>query len=72
MTEDEHEAYARRAAAEGCHNIHFRRMVERRDDWSNLVERAAIMEYDGGQTRWIAEQYVVESVLRAMSKQGAT
>lgn len=59
---------ARQCEASLCKNELFKRLVQRRDDWSNLVERAAIMEYDAGMDRWHAEQHVFEAVVMAVAR----
>lgn len=45
-----------------CSLHSFKTMLSKRDDWSDLAERAAIMEYDGGLSRAQAEVRVMEEL----------
>ena len=33
----------------------YARMIARREDWSNLAERAAVLQWCGGLDQWAAE-----------------
>ena len=33
----------------------YARMIQRRDDWSNLAERAAVLQWCAGLDQWTAE-----------------